>query len=117
MSVLITENFGDLLDARIRRIYDTEYKENIDTSMIPKLFGMETSGRNYEIVSGIGGMGDLQDFDGTISYDDIGQLYDKTFTFPEKALGMKVERKLYDDDMFGIMDKEVCPTIDMRMAA
>lgn len=101
----ITENFGDLLDARMRKIFDKEYKENIDESMVPMIFGMETSTRNYEIVSGIGGMGDVQDFDGSISYDSMGQLYDKTFSFPEKALGFKVERKLYDDDMFGIMDR------------
>ncbi len=110
-NVAITENFGDLLDARIRRIYDTEYEENVKESMIPMLFGMETSTRNYEIVSGIGGMTDLQDFDGQLSYDAPGQLYDKTFTFPEKALGMKVERKLYDDDLFGVMDKINCPSI------
>lgn len=101
----LTENFGDLLDARMRKIFDKEYAENVNESMISNLFGMNTSTRNYEIVSGIGGMGDLQDFDGQISYDSVGQLYDKTFTFPEKALGFKVERKLYDDDMFGIMDR------------
>ncbi len=99
------ENFGDLLDARVRRIYDKEYKENIDGSMVPMIFGMETSTRNYEIVSGVGALGDLQDFSGSLSYDTPEQLYDKTFTFPEKALGMKVERKLYDDDLFGIMDR------------
>ena len=105
MSVALTENFGDLLDSRMKKIFDKEYAENIDESMIPKLFGMEKSNKNYEIVSGIGGMGDLQEFDGTISYDTVGQLYDKTFSFPEKALGFKVERKLYDDDLFGIMDR------------
>jgi len=67
---------------------------------------MKTSTRNYEIVSGIGAMSDYQDFDGTIAYDSISQLYDKTFTFPEKALGFKVERKLYDDDLFGKMDQK-----------
>lgn len=117
MTLTITENFGDLLDARMRKIFDREYKDNIDESMVPMLFGMETSTRNYEIVSGIGGMGDVQDFDGSISYDTIGQLYDKTFSFPEKALGFKVERKLYDDDMFGIMDKQNCPSIVMKMTA
>ncbi|TES93493.1 MAG: hypothetical protein E3J94_01350, partial [Desulfobacteraceae bacterium] len=105
-SVAISENFGDLLDARMRRIYDTDYKERIMTSMIPYLFGMETSDRAYEIVSGVGGMQDLQDFDGTISYDAPVQLYDKTFTFPEKALGFKIERKLYDDAMFATIDRE-----------
>ena len=101
----ITENFGDLLDARVRKIYDQEYHEEIDESMIPMLFGMYTSDRNYEIVSGVGGMSDLEDFDGTLAYDTVGQLYDKTFSFPEKARGFKIERKLYDDDMFGIMDR------------
>lgn len=104
-SIAITENFGDLLDARVRKIYDTEYEENLKESMVPMLFGMENSTRNYEIVSGIGGMSDLQEFDGSISYDTVGQLFDKTFNFPEKALGFKVERKLYDDDLFGIMDR------------
>ena len=106
MSVALTENFGDLLDARMRKIYDKEYEENIKESMISKLFGMKTSSRNYEIVSGIGAMSDYQDFDGSISYDSVEQLYDKTFTFPEKALGFKVERKLYDDDLFGKMDQK-----------
>ena len=105
MALALTENFGDLLDARMRKIFDTEYKEAVDEAMVPMLFGMESSSRNYEIVSGIGGMGDVQDFDGSISYDTVAQLYDKTFSFPEKALGFKVERKLYDDDMFGIMDR------------
>lgn len=105
MAEALSENFGDLLDARMRRIYNQEYAERISTSMIPLIFGMETSTRAYEIVSGIGGMSDVGDFDGTIDYDTVAQLYDKTFEFPEKAKGFKVERKLYDDDLFGIMDR------------
>ena len=105
-NIALSENFGDLLDARVRKIYDKEWEENIKMSMIPKLFGMETSSRAYEIVSGIGGMQDFQEFDGSISYDTFNQLYDKTFTFPEKALGFKVERKLYDDDLFGKIDRK-----------
>ena len=89
-SIAVNENFGDLLDARVRKIYDKEYEENVNESMIPMLFGMESSTRNYEIVSGIGGMQDLQDFDGQIAYDAPVQLYDKTFYFPEKALGIRL---------------------------
>jgi len=104
-SIALSENFGDLLDARFRKIYTTELGERINESMIPLLFGMETSNRAYELLSGVGGMSDLQDFDGSISYDTFGQLYDKTFTFPEKALGIKIERKLYDDDLQRIMNQ------------
>lgn len=103
---MIVENFGDLLDARFRKIYDKEFEENINESMVPMLFGMENSDRNYEIVSGLGGMQDVPTFDGTIQYDRITQLYDKTFTFPERAMGFKVSRQLYDDDLFGKMDNK-----------
>ncbi len=101
---MLSENFGDLLDARVRKIYDKEFNERINESMIPLIFGMNTSDRAYEIVSGVGGLGDLQDFDGSVSYDAMGQLYDSTITFPERALGVKVERKLYDDSLFNIID-------------
>jgi len=50
-------------------------------------------------------MSTIPTFDGSITYDSIGQLYDKTFTFPEYAGGIKIERKLYNDDMFSIMDR------------
>ena len=39
-AIAITENFGDLLDARVRKIYDKEYGERIQESMIPMIFGM-----------------------------------------------------------------------------
>ena len=103
-SVAITENFGDLLDARVRKIYDKEYAENISENMVPMLFGQLKSDRNYEIVSGVGALQDLQIFNGSIDYDSFDQLYDKTFTFPERALGMKIERKMYDDDLTHTMN-------------
>jgi len=104
--IAISENFGDLLDPRFRKIYTTEYEENIKDSMISYLYGIVNPGKHSSYkVSGIGGLTDLADFDGTITYDSPSQLYDKTIEFPEKVLGMKVERKLFDDDEFGIMDR------------
>lgn len=103
--VAISENFGDLLDPRFRKIYTTEYQENIKESMVPMLFQMVNPGKrdNYK-VSGVGAMADMSDFDGSITYDSFGQLYDTTIEFPELASGFKVERKLADDELFGIMD-------------
>jgi hypothetical protein len=103
--ISISENFGDLLDARFSKIYEKEYAENLKSTISP-LFNVKsiTKGADYR-VSGIGGLGDVDIFDGTISYDSPSQLYDKTITFPERAKGIKVERKLYDDDLFGIMDQ------------
>ena len=107
-SLAISENFGDCLDIRFSKIFTTEYAERINESMIPMLFGMigpaQLKMKSSYRVSGVGAMSDLEDFDGQIAYDTFSQLYDKTIEFPEKALGFKVERKLFDDDEFGIMD-------------
>ena len=105
-NIAISENFGDLLDVRMRKIYTDELKDRLEPSMIPMLFNVVNPGNRSDYkVSGMGGIGDMQDFDGSITYDAPSQLYDTTFEFPEKALGMKVEKKLADDDQFGIMDQ------------
>lgn len=104
-SLAITENFGDLLDSRFRKIFTTEYEENVNESMVPMLYGMESTDKNYEKLSGVGALSDLEEFSGQVSYDTPSQLYDRTTYFSEYVLGMKVQRKLYDDDMFGIMDR------------
>ncbi len=105
-NLALSENFGDLLDSRFRKIYNEQTKESLQDSMIGMLFNViSASGPDYR-VSGLGGMGDIGDFDQSINYDSFAQLYDKTITFPEKAGGFKVERKLADDDQFGIMDQK-----------
>jgi hypothetical protein len=101
----IVENFADLLDSRFAKIYQTEYDEGLSESMIDMLYGKKTGKGNYEMMSGIGALADVPDFDGTLAYDSPSQLYDVTVNFPEKARGIKVERMLYDDDLFGIMDQ------------
>jgi hypothetical protein len=102
---LLAENFGDLLDPRFRKIFTTEINEAQDQKYIDALFNQMTSTRNSERTSGIGAMGDIPSFNGTLEYGDISQLYDKTVTFPERAYGIKIQRQLSDDDLFGIMDQ------------
>jgi len=103
--IAISENHGDLLDARFAKIYESEYAENLKRDLAPLFNVMSVSkGADYR-VSGMGGLSDVDEFDGTVTYDSPSQLYDKTITFPERAKGIKVERKLYDDDLYGIMDQ------------
>lgn len=99
------ENFGDLLDPRFRKIFEDSQKEMMSKSYIPLLAQTETTGKNYEMMSGIGAGGDVGTFTGSLDYDDLEQMWDKTTYFPERAKGMKVQRKLYDDDLTGLMNK------------
>jgi hypothetical protein len=52
--------------------------------------------------------GDILDFvpmNGMVPYDDMGQGYKTNYTHEEYARGIKIERKLVDDDLYNIINK------------
>ena len=103
---LISENFGDLLEPGLRKIFDDQYKEL--PSMLSTLYSVMSSSTSYEKVSSVGSFGDYSDFDtsGTIVYDDIAQGYDTKIESKQWVSGFQVERKLYDDELYGIINKK-----------
>ena len=103
MGVVTSEGFGNLLDPGLRKIFMDEY--GLPEGQRENLFGTEKSSKATEYDLGIGGTGDLQEFDGTISYDDFRQQYRTSYTHKEWVKGMKVERKLVDDDLYSIINK------------
>lgn len=100
----IAEHFGDLLAPGFRKIFEDQF--NVIPSMLPDLFNMQTSDKPEEKDSAVGGFSDFNEFDGTISYDEAYQQYDKTYTPVEFCKGFKVQRKLFDDDLYNIMNKK-----------
>jgi len=104
VGIHITENWGDILDVSFRKIYQMEFDEYMKDDIGEYVYGMESSNRNFEKMSGAGSFTDLQEFDGTVHYDTSEQLYDKTTYFPPYALGAKVARMLVEDDLHGVIN-------------
>ena len=101
---MVSNSFGDLLDPRFQKIFYEEYNQLPD--MIDTVFTMVGSnGRNNMTWSGVGTLTDWDDFTGTVSYGSNSQGYDVTMTPVEYTKGVQVERKLFDDDQYHIMDQ------------
>jgi len=97
-------SFGDLLDPRFQKIFYEQYNELPD--MLGKLYSMQgTNGRNNMMWSSVGALTDWPQFAGTVVYQSMNQGYDTTLTPLEFASGVQVERKLFDDDQYNIMDQ------------
>ena len=47
----------------------------------------------------------MEEFDGTIPYDDFKQQYRVSYSHKEWVKGIKIERKLVDDDLYSIINK------------
>jgi phage major head subunit gpT-like protein len=103
MGIVTSEGFGYLLDPGLRKIFMDEYA--MPEGQVDALFGVETSGKATEYDLSVGGIGDLEEFTGTIPYDDFKQQYRVSYTHKEWVKGMKVERKLVDDDQYSIINK------------
>jgi len=102
----ISTAFGDLIDPRFQRIFNETKDRAQVKDMLPSLFGFPAdNGRADMRFSSTGAFGDFSQFSGTVAYDDIFQGYDVTQTHVEFTSGFQVERKLFDDDQYGIMDK------------
>jgi hypothetical protein len=103
----ISTQFGDLLDPRFQRIWSENRDREQLKDMIPTLYGEPVNnGRNNMQLSSVGAFGDFTAFSGTVDYDDMYQGYDNTITPLEFASGFQIERKLYDDDQYNIMDQK-----------
>jgi hypothetical protein len=103
--------FGDLLDPRFQKIWNDARGTLPD--MIPMLFNMVPSnGRNNIMESDVGAFGNWEPFQGTVTFQQNYQGYDVTATPLEFTSGFTVERKLYDDDQYNIMDQKPSGLMD-----
>lgn len=99
----ISEQWAELLEPGLREIFEVQRDALAAESVIPKLFGGGSSTKAQEHFLGVGGMSDWDEYSGALNYDDIDQLYKTTLTHKEYVKGFKVERKLFDDDQYGII--------------
>lgn len=104
--VAVSTNFADLLDPRFERIFNETTDRAQVKDMISTFYGSPPdNGRADMRFSSSGAFQDFTAFSGTVEYDDVYQGYDVTQTHVEFASGFQVERKLFDDDQYNIMDK------------
>lgn len=97
------EYFGKLLEPGLREIFYERYKEI--PSMLSEIFNMVSTTNPSEQDVGVGTMGDFPKFEGTVEYDRPYQGYHTVYEFPEYAKGFRIERKLYDDERYSIINK------------
>lgn len=101
----VSSSFGDLLDSRFKKIFYERYEQL--PSKLKSIYDFDSDTgpqKNQARYSEIGSFSDFTEFTGSANYDDLYQGYDTTITWREFAKFFQIERKLYDDDLYSIMD-------------
>lgn len=76
-------------------------------SMIPTLFERRTPDQAIVYEALEGDLGAVAIFDADVSYDDAKQSYRKSVEEVERALGIKVTKKLRRNDLYGVVQRKV----------
>lgn len=98
---LTSSQFMRLLDDRLRKVYADDWKEL--QGMIGQFFNVMSSDKAWEEYYGIGGMPDIPAFNGTLEYLSVAPSYYTRIESKEYAAGITIERKLIDDDRYGVI--------------
>ena len=101
----ISEQWTELLEPGLRRIFEIQRDALAAASLIPTLFNVTASSKAEEHDLGFGGFGDWNEYEGAIEYEDNDQGWKTTYTHVEYVKGFKVERKLVDDDQYNIINR------------
>ncbi len=99
--IAVSKHFGALLTPGLAEVFWEEY--NVVPSVIPMLYNVKTSNQATETDQGVGSMGLFPEFEGRIEYDSPELLWSATWTHTEFAKGFQIERKLFDDNLYGVM--------------
>jgi phage major head subunit gpT-like protein len=83
--------------------FDQLQAVNEPGSDLMQFFKTGSSRRATEYSQGVGGFGDIPEYQGTLQYSDFELLYRKTYTHVEYAQGVAVTRKALDDDGYGVL--------------
>ena len=102
--MIVSENWPDLLEPGLRKAYDDTLRER--PSNIPMLYNVQSSSKAIEHDLSETSLLDFEEMDGKIPYDDMAEGYKTNYVHQEFARGMKVERKLVDDDLYNVIARK-----------
>ena len=101
-SPLDSAQFVRLLDKRLREVAEDKYSQL--PTMIPKFFNIMSSDAAWEEFYAVGGVGDIPEFNGKLTYLPIMPGWHKKVEHKEYAAGIVAERKLIDDKKYAVLD-------------
>ena len=104
---MLRAGFADLMATGLFDVIALAYKQYPDE--YSKIFNVKTSNRQYEKATTIEGVGAATEKNegAPVSYSDLTQGYDTTFTHKTFAIGARISREAYDDDLYSVFKSKL----------
>ena len=102
----IPENWVALHEPGLRAIFHEQVDAIVAMSPVPRLFNVQPSTRAFEETFSIGGVGDLEEFNGTIQYDLMRALWKVQYRHKKYAKGWQIDEDTIADDLYNEITRQ-----------
>lgn len=99
----IKENWGELLLPGLKTIFDLHTKSMPD--YLGQLFNVQSTDKYQEFALGIGSLGLMEEWNGTVAYEDFNKGYKKTYTQKKFSKGMQIDEEMVRYDQYNAIKK------------
>jgi len=107
MAVVNEAQFAAAVEPGLKKVFTNSFNEEAEMSLVGAMYNTVQSERANEDYLEIEDVGSMPEFTGDLSYTEFKQGNSKTVTPTEYALGLKIQRKFFDDDLYGIIEQIV----------
>jgi len=107
MAVISEAAFTNTVTPAIKKVFVNAFNEDADSSLIGEFYNTVTSDRKQETYFEVEDIGNMPNFTGELTYNEFKEGNSKVLTPDELAMGLKIQRKLVDDDLYGVIESMV----------
>ena len=107
MSVISEAQFSAIVQPGLKAVIKREFNDLPMGSLIQPLYKVGTSDLPDEDYREIEDLGSMPEFTGELAFTEFKQGNSKTLTHKEFAVGVKIQRKLMDDDQYNVIEDMV----------
>jgi hypothetical protein len=107
MSLISEPQFTNIIKPGIFKIFVNYFNDLPRESLVGAMYRLEQSERSQETYLEIEDIGNVPVFTGDLTYTKFQEGYNKILVPNEYAMGMKLQRRLFDDDLYQVIDQMV----------
>lgn len=96
--MMTREKFAQFLEPYLFQVYEQTIEQGDD--LVTRLYNVNTSEKAEEKVAGIGNLGLMQKWNGSVYYDTPNPLWDKVYRHEKYSIGIMIERDLWEDAQY-----------------
>lgn len=107
MAIVSEAALNEVVQPGLKKVFIGAFNNVPQGSLIGPMYSMQTSDKMDEDFLEIEDIGSMPVFNGDITYTEFKQGNKKTLTHEQFALGLKLQRKLIDDDLYNVINQMV----------